>query len=84
MSESNGRDVGRLEGRLDSHERRFDQFEKHQNERLDSIEKKVQEILDAANMGKGAWWLLLKIGAALATLAMAAHWTWDHLRAIIK
>lgn len=37
------------------------------------IDAKLDQLLEAAAMGKGAWWALLKLGAFLAGLvAMAA------------
>lgn len=64
--------MANLKERLDNHEARVD-------ERLGNIEGYLQEIRDAANMGKGMFWLLLKIGAVLAALASAAVWIWDKL-----
>jgi hypothetical protein len=42
--------------------------------KLDKIEAKVDQLLAAANMGKGAWWLLLRIGAALVVIVGFVEW----------
>ncbi len=45
---------------------------------LQSIDGKVDELLAAANMGKGAWILLLKLGAVVAAIATVIAWLLDH------
>jgi len=77
---SNDRDIGRLQAEVVALEKRLHGSEKRVEARLESIEEKVQQILDAANMGKGAWWLVLKIGAVLSAFAAAFAWIWEHLR----
>lgn len=84
MTEESNLAIGRLQGRMESHEKRLDDFEGRVDKRLESIEGKVQQILDAANMGKGAWWLVLKIGAALSALTAAGLWVYDHLRMVFR
>lgn len=77
------RDLGRLEGKFEQFEKNCAERDKRLDERLGSLEHNVQKILDAANMGKGAWWLVLKIGAVLSALAAAFWWLVDkvvHLR----
>lgn len=46
---------------------------------LRSIDGKVDELRTAAHMGKGAWWLMLRVGAVMAVLAGAVAWGIDHL-----
>ena len=46
---------------------------------LRSIDDKLDTVIAAMNMGKGAWFLLLKVGAALAALAGLIAWIGDHL-----
>lgn len=41
---------------------------------LESIDRKVDQLIAVSNMGKGAWILLLKIGGVLAALAGAVAW----------
>lgn len=50
----------------------------------ESLDGKVDQIIAAMNMGKGAWVLLLKVGAvfvafvtAFAALVSAAAWVFD-------
>ena len=77
------RDLGRLEGKFEQFEKNCAERDRRLDERLGSLEGNVQKILDAANMGKGAWWLVLKIGAALSAFAAAFWWVVDkvvHLR----
>lgn len=62
------KDVGRLEGRVDGLEGR-----------LQSIEEKVDRLLAAAHMGRGAWGAVLRIGGMLVMLAGAFAWIWDHI-----
>jgi hypothetical protein len=44
---------------------------------LASIADDVAEIKEAAHMGKGAWLLLLKLGAVIAAIAAAVAWAVD-------
>ena len=46
---------------------------------LRSIDTKLEELRSAAAMGKGAWFLLLKIGAVLGAIVAATGWLWDHI-----
>jgi len=46
---------------------------------LASIADDVAEIKEAANMGKGAWLLLLKLGAVVAAIAAAVAWIIDRI-----
>jgi hypothetical protein len=50
--------------------------ERHDNSdrRLSSIERKVDELLQAAHMGKGAWFLLLRIGVVLSAIGGVLAW----------
>ena len=41
---------------------------------LSSIDQKVDQLVAAANMGKGAWWLMLRIGGALVVLGGVVGW----------
>lgn len=41
---------------------------------LVAIEAKVDDLLKAAHMGAGAWWLLLRIGAVLSVILGGAAW----------
>lgn len=57
-----------------------------QQEWLKSIDDKVDQLLAAANMGKGAWVLLLKLGGALVVLVgvvtaviQAIAWVFDRI-----
>lgn len=46
---------------------------------LADMNGKLDQLVAAANMGKGAWWLLLRLGGVLVVLAGAAAWALDHL-----
>lgn len=46
---------------------------------LRSIHSDIKELNKAAHMGKGAWWLIIRIGAVLAAFAGAGAWVIDHL-----
>ena len=73
------KDIGRLEAEMANLKERLDTHEARVDERLKTIEGYLQEIRDAANMGKGMFWLLLKIGAVLSALVTAAVWVWDKI-----
>jgi hypothetical protein len=45
---------------------------------LGEMNRKLDQLIAAANMGKGAWWLLLRLGGILVVLAAAAAWIVDH------
>lgn len=76
------RDLGRLEGRFEQFEKNCMDRDKRLDARLGALEANVQAILDAANMGKGAWWLVLKIGAILSAFAAAGAWILEKLHII--
>jgi hypothetical protein len=46
---------------------------------LGEMNRKLDQLVAAANMGKGAWWLLLRLGGVLVVVAGAAGWALDHL-----
>jgi hypothetical protein len=74
------RDLGRLEGRLDEFIEARVARDKRTDERFDRLEAKVQSLLDAANMGKGAWWLSVKIGGMIMTVMAAMAYLVDKIR----
>lgn len=44
---------------------------------LQSIDGKVDQLIAVSNMGKGAWFLLLKIGGLLAAVIAGAAWIYE-------
>lgn len=50
---------------------------------LNEMNDKLQQLLDAANMGKGAWWAAVKIGAFLTMSAGAFLWVYEKGRALL-
>jgi hypothetical protein len=40
-------------------------------EQVKSLQRSVDLLVEAANMGKGAWWIIIKIGGAITVLVMA-------------
>ena len=44
-----------------------------------SIDEKLDRLIAAANMGRGAWWALVKLGGVLVMGIGAAAWAWEHL-----
>lgn len=44
------------------------------------IKKDVAALKEAAQMGKGAWWAMVKVGAALMALGAAIGWVLQYLR----
>lgn len=63
------RDIGALEARTAALE-----------SWVKDIDTKLDRLLEAAAMGKGAWWAILKLGGAVVTIAGAAVWIFDHLK----
>jgi len=49
---------------------------------LESIDGKVDQLVAMSNMGRGAWLLLLKLGAILTALVAAALWVLEKLHII--
>lgn len=46
---------------------------------LGGMDKKLDQLIAAANMGKGAWWLFIKIGGAAVMVVGAVSWVAEHL-----
>jgi len=46
---------------------------------MKSINTKLDELRTAAHMGAGAWWIILRLGAVLVSIAAALAWLFDHL-----
>lgn len=42
------------------------------------IKRDVAELKEAVQMGRGAWWALVKLGGVLVMLTGAAAWLWQH------
>jgi hypothetical protein len=53
----------------------------HQQVQLDSIVRKLDQLLEAAAMGKGAWWAILKIGGIMTVIGGVIAWVWSQFRA---
>jgi uncharacterized coiled-coil protein SlyX len=45
-----------------------------------AITAKLDRLVKAADMGEGAWWALVKIGAAALLVVSGAAWIVDHVR----
>lgn len=67
----NDKDIGRLEGRVDALE-----------DWMRSIDGKVDQLLAAAHMGKGAWLAMLRIGSVVVALAASFAWVFEQFRGI--
>jgi hypothetical protein len=50
-----------------------------QKEDIRLLTEKVDRLLEAAHMGKGAWWLILRLGVVIAALVGAAAWLFDRM-----
>lgn len=44
------------------------------------IDGKLDRLLEAAAMGRGAWWAIIKIGGIAVAVTAAAGWIFDHLK----
>lgn len=69
----NDKDIGRLEGRVDALEGW-----------MRSIDGKVDQLLEAAHMGRGAWFAIVKVGGVMVLACGAFAWLWDHLPKGVK
>lgn len=66
------RDIGRLEGRLDSMERRQASFEEKITEALASLGAKIDDLSAFSSFGQGAWKMVTVFGAVAGTIILAA------------
>lgn len=72
------RDFGRLEGRLKALEENVTVIERSIEERLAGIERKLDRLTEAFNMGRGAAITLAKLGGLLLLACGAVAWFVDH------
>lgn len=72
------RDVGRLEGRLQALEDKVEVTERTIDDRLGTIEQKLDRLTDAFNMGRGAATTVAKLGGLLLLASGAVAWFVDH------
>lgn len=63
------RDIGALEARLTIAE-----------DQLREMNAKLDCLLAAAAMGRGAWWAMLRMGGVLVLAVGAIGWLWDHVK----
>ena len=56
----------------------------HVKGRLEDMDGKLDQIIAAANMGKGAWLVAVKAGGIIATIGAGAAWIWQHVQAIFQ
>ena len=47
------------------------------SDKVDRLDGKVDDLLKAAHMGQGAWWLMLRVGAVITAVISAAVWIFD-------
>ena len=66
------RRVGQLEGARVERDKAVD-------DRLDRMEGKIDKLVAVTDMGKGAWWMVVKLGAIAAGIGAAGAWIWDRL-----
>lgn len=77
--EALARDLGRLEGRLQALEEKIGGIERGIDERLTAIERKLDRLTEAFNMGRGVAITIAKVGALLLLLCSAAAWIVDSM-----
>jgi hypothetical protein len=46
---------------------------------VSEMDRKLDELVSAANMGKGAWWASVKVGGVIVTILAAFAWIWQHV-----
>ncbi len=47
--------------------------------RLEEMDAKLDQLVAAANMGKGAWWMSVKVGGVLVTASAGIAWILQHM-----
>lgn len=72
------RDIGRLEGRLQALEENMALIERSIDGRLAGIERKLDRLTEAFNMGRGAAITLAKLGGLILLACGAIAWFIDH------
>jgi hypothetical protein len=69
--------------RLEAVERRqaiAEERDRVADERMGRIEAKLDKLLALASMGKGAFWIVTRVGGVISFLAVAFFWAADHFR----
>jgi hypothetical protein len=51
--------------------------------RLEEMDGKLDQLVEAANMGKGAWWMSVKVGGVLVTASAGIAWIWQHVGQLV-
>lgn len=54
--------------------------DEHLESRIERMDGKLDRLLTAAAMGKGAWWAILKVGGVLSLMVGIAVWVWEQLQ----
>lgn len=75
------RDIGRLEGRLQALEVKVAEMERSIDARLVGIERKLDGLTEAFNLGRGAAITIAKLGGLLVLAAGAVAWLVENLPA---
>lgn len=57
---------------------------RHLKEDLAEANRKLDQLVRAANMGQGAWWASVKIGGLVVMTMGAIGWVIDHLPRVWK
>jgi hypothetical protein len=57
----------------------LEEWRKSVDEKLTHISSTLDKLAEAAAMGRGAWWLILKIGSVLLAVGAALGWLADKL-----
>lgn len=73
MDGPTGREFGQLEARVAALEHDLSQ-----------VNTKLDKLLEAAAMGKGAWWLILRLGGITVAVLTAIAWLVDTTIRILK
>lgn len=65
------RELGRLEGMVSALDKRVSDNEINSKAELQEVKQMLAEILALINSGRGAWWMLVKIGTLGTALGTA-------------
>ena len=48
------------------------------DETMTGMDEKLDQLIAAANMGRGAWWMILRLGGLMVVMGGAVGWAADH------
>jgi len=65
--------------RLESSVEQLKKNDEHLEARIERMDGKLDRLLTAAAMGKGAWWMIMKVGGVLTLIVGVAVWLYERV-----